>query len=64
VIETPGRRFRNAEFAAREQPTVPANHLVVAIDQDRDIKVESSDAVGDLPDLLLAMAPRVRRVKL
>jgi hypothetical protein len=27
---------------------VPCNHLVVAIDQHRDIRVESPDAVGDL----------------
>jgi hypothetical protein len=29
--------------------------VAVAIDQDRDIEAKSLDAVGDLPDLLLAM---------
>ena len=46
------------------QPPMPGDNLALAIDQDRDIEVEGPDAVGDLPDLLLAMAPRVRGVEL
>ena len=35
------------------------DHVAGAIDQDRDIEAESLDAVGDLSDLLPAVAPRV-----
>src|SRR5438477_3732554 len=40
------------------------DHLEVAIDQDRDIEPERFDAVGDLPDLLLAVQPGVGRIRL
>jgi hypothetical protein len=41
---------------------VPGDNLAVVIDQDRDIKAEGLDALGDLPDLLLAVTPRVSRI--
>jgi hypothetical protein len=50
VIEAEGRHLGNAEFAAGEQPAMAGDHVVVAIDQNRGIEVESLDAVGDLPD--------------
>ena len=53
-----------AELAAGEQSAVPADHLVVAIGQDRNVEPEGLDAVGDLPDLLFAVEPRVRGVQL
>ena len=53
-----------AELAAGEQPAMPANHLVVAIGQDRNVEPEGLDAVGDLPDLLFAVEPRVRGIQL
>jgi hypothetical protein len=59
VIEAQRRHLGNTEFAAGEQPPVPRNHIVIAIDQDRDIESEGPDAVGDLPDLPLAVAPWV-----
>src|SRR5438046_5128275 len=52
------------ELAAGEQSAVPADHLVVAIGQDRNVEPESLDAVGDLPDLLFAVEPRVCGVQL
>jgi hypothetical protein len=64
MIEAEGRHFRNAEFAAGEQPAMPGNYVIVAIDQDRDIKTKNPDTVGDLSDLLLAMDPRVPWVEL
>ena len=63
VIEAQRRHLGHAELAAGEQPAVPGDHVAVAIDQDRDIEAESLDAVGDLPDLLLAVAPRVGGVR-
>jgi hypothetical protein len=42
---------------------MPPNNLAVAIDQNRDIETEGLDTVGDLPDLLLAVAPRVRWIR-
>jgi hypothetical protein len=36
----------------------------IAIDQHRHIEAKGRDAIGNLPDLLLAVPPRVRRVGL
>jgi hypothetical protein len=41
---------------------MPGDHVEVAINQDRAIETENSDAFGNLPDLSPAMAARVRRV--
>jgi hypothetical protein len=43
---------------------VPGDDLAVAVDQDRDVEAKGVDAVGDLPDLLLGMMPRVGGVRL
>jgi hypothetical protein len=43
---------------------VPGDDLAVAVDQDRNVKAKGLDAVGDLPDLLLGMMPRVGGVRL
>ena len=63
VIEAQCRHLGHAELAAGEQPAMPGDHIAVAVDQDRDIEAEGLDAVGDLPDLLLGVAPRVCRVR-
>src|SRR5580693_4767616 len=39
-----------------------ADHPEIGIDEYRDVEAEGSDASSDLPDLLLAMLPRVTRV--
>ena len=64
VIEAKGRHLAPAELAASEQPAVTGDHLIVTIDQDWDIEAKGLDAVGDLPDLLLAVEPRVRGIGL
>ena len=38
-------------------------YVEIGIDQHWHIEAEGLDAVGDLPDLLLAVAPRVGRVR-
>jgi hypothetical protein len=43
---------------------VPGDDLAVAVDQDRNVKAKALDAVGDLPDLLLRMMPRVGGIRL
>jgi hypothetical protein len=48
------------EFAARQKAAVPGDYLAVAIDHDRNIETERLDAVCDLPNLFLAVDPRVR----
>jgi hypothetical protein len=63
VIEAQCRHLGHSEQAACQQPTVPGDNLAVVIDQDRDIKAEGLDALGDLPDLLLAVTPRVSRIQ-
>jgi hypothetical protein len=62
VIETERRYLAAAELAASEQPAVTGDHVELGIDEHRDVKAEGLDAVGDLPDLLLAVEPRVRGV--
>src|ERR1700730_2313483 len=62
VIEAQGRHLGHAELAAGAQTAMPTNHVEVSIDQDRYIEAEGLDAIGDLPDLLLAVQPRVRRI--
>jgi hypothetical protein len=64
VIEAQRRDLAPAELTTRAEPAVPGDHVVVAIDQDRDVEVESLDAIGDLPDLLLGVLTRVRRIRL
>ena len=63
VIEAQRRHLSHIELAAGGEATVAADYVVVAIDQDRDIEAEGLDAVGDLSDLLFAVAPRVRRIR-
>jgi hypothetical protein len=63
VIETEGRHLTPAELASGQQPAVAGDELIVAIDQDWDIEAEGLDAAGDLPDLLLAVQPRVGGVR-
>jgi len=48
--------------AARTR-AVTGNYLAVAINQDRDDETENRDALGDLPDLFLAVLARVRRIE-
>ena len=38
-------------------------YVEIGIDQHGHIEAEGLDAVGDLPDLLLAVAPRVGRIR-
>jgi hypothetical protein len=59
MIEAQRRHLSQTELAAGGEATVAANYVVVAINQDRDIEAEGLDAVGDLPDLLLAVPARV-----
>ena len=59
MIEAEGRNLAPAELAGGNQPAMAGDDLVAAIDQDRNIKTEGFDAGGDLPDLLLAVAPWV-----
>ena len=42
---------------------VTRDHIVFAVDQNRNIEAESPDAVGDLSDLLLGMPARVGGVR-
>jgi len=64
VIETDGRHLAPAEFAAGKQPAMPADHLELGINQHRHVEAEGLDAAGDLPDLFLAVEPRVPGVGL
>jgi hypothetical protein len=62
VIEAQGWDFGDAEFGAGRQPAVTRDYVQVAINQDRDIETEHSNAFGNLPDLPFAVNPCVGRV--
>lgn len=62
MIKTEGRHLGKSQIATGEPTAVTRNYVAVAVDQDRDIEAEGLDAFGNLPDLLLAVAPRVSRV--
>jgi hypothetical protein len=51
VIEAERRHLGPAELVTGQQPAVTRDYIVCAVDQNRDIEAESSDAVGDLSDL-------------
>ena len=55
VFEAQRRHLDPAEFAGGQEPAMPANHVAMAVNQDRDIKTENLDALGNLPDLLFAV---------
>jgi ParB-like chromosome segregation protein Spo0J len=63
VIEAQRRRLGHAQLAAGSEATVPCDHVAIAIDQDRHIEAKGLDALGNLPDLLSAVASRVSRVR-
>jgi len=64
MVEAQGRHLAPAELAAGQQPAMPGDHLEFGIDQHRHVEAESLDALRYLPDLLLAVRPRVRRIGL
>jgi hypothetical protein len=41
---------------------MPCNDMTIRIDQDRDVESEGIDAVGDLPNLAVAMCARILRI--
>jgi hypothetical protein len=64
VIEAERRHFAPAELSTGQQPAVTRDHILFAVDQNRNIEAKGPDAVGDLPDLLLRMPARVGGVRL
>jgi hypothetical protein len=48
---------------ARQEPTVPGEHVAVVIDQDRDVETKRFNAGGDLSDLFFAVMPRVGGIR-
>ena len=64
MIETQRRHLGHAKLVGGEQSAMAGYDVAEAIDQDRDIEAESLDTASDLPDLPLAVAPRVRGIRL
>ena len=64
VIEAHCRHLGHVQLTAGREAAVPCDHVAIAIDQDRDIEAESFNAVGDLPELLFAVAPRIGRIRI
>jgi hypothetical protein len=56
------RDLGKAEVLGCEDSSVSRDDFEIAIDQDRDVEAEALDALCDLPDLLLAVDPRVLRI--
>jgi hypothetical protein len=64
VVEAEGRHLGKTKHAASRQPTVPRNHIEISIDQDRNIKAECLDAIGELTNLGVAVLTGVSRIRL
>ena len=64
MIQTQRRHLGKAKRAAGRQPTVPRNHIELSIDQDRNIKSECINAIGELTNLALAVLTGVSRIRL
>jgi len=63
VVDAQRRHYGHTQFASGEYPTVTGDDVAVTIDEYGNNKAEGFDALLNLPDLFLAMAPRVRRVR-
>src|SRR5262249_22142368 len=55
VIEANRRDLGHTERRRTQDTAMPADHAAIAIDEDRNIEAEHSDAFGDLSDLFLAV---------
>ena len=64
MLKPDGRNLGPSEPPARQQPAMARDYIEISVHEDRDVKSEGLDAVGDLPDLLGAMLARVLRVRL
>ena len=64
VVEAEGGHLGEAKHATGRQPTVPGNHIELSIDQDRNIKAECLDAIGELTNLVFAVLTGVSRIQL
>jgi hypothetical protein len=56
--------MRQSKRARSIDPAMTGNDIMIIVDQDRIGEAKASDAIGNLPDLLLAMRPWVVLVRL
>jgi len=61
VIEANRRHLGQARLCGGQEPAVTRDHIVFAIDQDRNIEAECLDTVADLADLFLLWRPLLDR---
>ena len=64
VIEAERRNLVPAELASGKQPAMTGDEVAFAVDQDRNIEAERSDAGRDLLDLPFGVEPRIGRIGL
>ena len=64
MLKTNGRDLPHTEGSGSLGSAMTTDDLAIAIDQNRNNKVEDLDAVGDLPELFPAVPARVRRIGL
>ena len=64
MIQAQGWHLGDAEQLGGEQPAMAGDDVAVAVGQNRDNEAEKLDAVGNLPNLLFAVAPRIGRIQL
>lgn len=62
MLEANDRRRAPAQPLGGKQPPMAGDHVVIGVDQHRDIEPERLDAIGDLPDLFSAVLACVARV--
>jgi hypothetical protein len=55
MVQRNSRNFGPPNLFGRGQTSMAGDHVAVPINQDRNVKAERLNALGDLPDLLLAL---------
>src|SRR5262249_516530 len=63
MFDRDDRNFGPSQFLRRKTPAMAGDHGSFGIDQHRHIEAETCNAIGDLPNLLAAMQPRVFRIE-
>jgi hypothetical protein len=63
MLQADSRHFGDANELAGKHATVAGDYPQLSIDEDRNIKTKTLDAIGELAELLVAMKSGVLGIK-
>ena len=63
MLQTDHRNFSDFEKLAGPDSPMASDDLQMGVDQDGDVETETSNAVGELSDLFVAMESRILTVR-